>query len=157
MLVNGSSHWDPVSVFANPKLQEHRPKQGIELWRRNNNIPSESSRVLIVGPPIFVRQLHIPEATVKLWLDINSKRLCPVIQRYRRALPPNREWPQVCLVLCEFFTETWTVVQLDAHPKNESIALGLSSDNEKSGRWDVLQLTKPTVRPSMGTGNWEVR
>jgi hypothetical protein len=130
------------------------PQQGIE-FRRTPETIYQNSKALVAGPPIFTRRLHIPESVILEWLNVNSSKIIPSIDRCRRFVGSPRRSHQVCIALEEYFTETWTVIELDVE-SDLPIAIGLSSSGDKSARWDVLRLTTPTLRPRLGMGNWVV-
>jgi len=146
-----NSEWDGISVIGDHKLRGSRPQQGIEFQRIAETI-YQNSRAFIAGPPIFTRRLHIPETVILEWLHVNSSKLMGTIDRSRRLMGSTRKSPQVCIALEEYFTETWTVIELDGK-SDLPIAIGLDLSGNRSARWDVLRLTRPTLRPRLGIGN----
>jgi len=149
-----SSQWDGISVIGDRKLSGSRPQQGIEFRRIAETI-YQNSKAFIAGPPIFTRRLHIPQTVILEWLDANSSKVIATIDRCRPLLGSTRKWPQVCIALEEYFTETWTVIELDGK-SDLPIVIGLNWSGDRSARWDVLRLTRPTLRPKLGMGNWVV-
>jgi hypothetical protein len=149
-----SSEWDGISVIGDHKLWGSRPQQGIEFRRIAETI-YQNSKAFIAGPPIFTRRLHIPETVILEWLHVNSPKVMATINRCSRLQGSTRKSPQVCIALEEYFTETWTVIELDGK-SDLPIAIGLNSSGNRSARWDVLRLTRPTSRPKLGIGNWAV-
>jgi hypothetical protein len=147
-----------LSAYSNPRSNlQHRercPETGIEI-RRTKDSASFDSSAFIAGPPMFTRQLHIPPSILKTWVSDNWSKIQSHISLYRQSLSMKGR-PNVCLACNEFFTETWSLVRLDAHSTNTSIALGLSRSAETSAHWEALCLNKPTAQPNLTIRNWTV-
>lgn len=150
-----SAQWDATSA---PHLAQYHPQYGVEI-RQSPNSVYRPLNALFAGPEIFVRRLHLPEDTVKLWVTLNWSKLQAVVNLYQLSFPPYAHNRDASLAMMEFVTAQWTSAYEDAnavHMDWVPIALGWTTGKEIPLSWDNIQLPRPTMRAKLGMGNGQV-
>lgn len=120
--------------------------------------PQQTMAAFIMGPKIFVRELHLPVIVLQAWLRAYSPQIGKFARKLFQLCPPSTERPQLCLCLKEFFTETWRMIDIKSRHDASPVAVGwkAGSLNDRSGSWTLLEMAHPTSVVSGGVSNYNV-
>jgi hypothetical protein len=132
--------------------------RGFSLGVLISPYPQQTMTAFIVGPKIFVRNLHLPDVVLQTWLRAYSPQIGKFARKLFHLFPPSKGRSQLCLCLKDFFTETWRTIYVKPQHESSPIAIGwnASSLNDRSGMWTLLEMPETTSFVSGGLSSYNV-
>ena len=106
--------------------------------------PDATTTAFVAGPKIFVRTLHLPESTLRAWLNTYQSKIGKFARKMIDTFPPDGGVALICLSLRELFTETWRTAFIRADKEATPVALGWRASEEVPGAWLNLEMPRST-------------
>jgi hypothetical protein len=125
-----------------------------ELGLFINPPPNVTSVAFIAGPPIFVRELHLPYSVVSAWLRTYRSKIDKTARRAMKQYPPKNNCQNMYISLTEFCTESWRTIfiRTDANPSPVALAWR-TIPGDGSGVWSIIELPDSKSVISGGIGS----